>query len=1298
MNNEIKNTLFRFVSFRAPELTSDFEKNPGFITDKGKIEGVFLNAVINLGANTTKREALQNAANSFAPNAMKVDDIKNFNKEIYEFSKWLSKNRYKATEDEIIRKAEALTEINLDLKVLWNNLIYQVVTQNDFYAKELLMQFILANHVIEETKVGTHKERALAKVVLPKLLFVENTNNNIVAAKVASKGESTEVQFSNPILQSLEKQAVAQQNIDVLTSLQSELAVAEKAYRKEYQKAYNVEYDAYKVTIKPILDRYYAELETAKNSWCEVRDPNVVYNPEDPCQQVPTVSEPELPKFEFTYTDEMDIKFLSKYLSAQSLEAYKSIINPVDEDEDNGGEQLRVVLPASETTFSSTYNAISQLIDDNNNTYTQNTVSNGSTSLVVGGTTIVVPNTASPLQPFEYEIKTSRGSSFSVSTSRRLQIMVGIPEALWKITAVQYKMTRLDDSVVLKNSSVVKHYIGYDAMLNLSMTGITNDLKELSITFQFTNGQTASVVIQNFALASVYKGTIKFPVPTELEGDVDSPSGSTGTSAVSPELSFIPTGFGMKQIGIADYNKVEQTIHGYVEGEVAHIENIMAREFKEKSTRKLSRREVTDTTSSETEREELTDTSTVDRFEMQSEVAKVIASSKDFSAGINTDYKFKGGFHIGTSANFATNNSKEESTRQAVTNAKEITERALDRIVSKVKEERVVKVLEEFEENNTHGFDNRKGDQHVVGVYRWVDKVFKNQIVNYGKRLMFEFSIPEPARLHNLAMTSLIDENKAKALSKPQDPRTDTSYKLENYSQLTEDKLKYWAGVYNAEVKPMPKEFISVGESFSVMGGKMGTKLGHTESMSGNGKIKIPEGYNAISAFGQFSASSDNDLQGNILSLTIGNVTATDTSRFRQKVLKLNSTTISPAVSFESFINEVPVSYTLGNHVAGDITANVNCKLTAEAKLEWQMETFNAIISAYEEALQKYNEDLAIETANGVQVLGTNPGFYREIENIILRKNCISYMISNNLNAKNTFGKNFYKKNNTADSNLSFNNAMIDNTADLDNYAAFVKFIEQAFEWDIMSYYFYPFYWANRSNWVEMYQYDQTHDHVFKAFMQSGMARVVVTVRPGFEEAVRYYMQTGQIWNGGEVPVIGDELYMSIVDEMRKTEGEKVGLAWPTRVPTSMTILQAESIGLKVDKALPYNDDLTDFEFPDEVPQGSQIDFNYAQINGGTSSGTAKLFGKITGNQGIEAKILLKKIDGAIQDMTYCDAGGKWELNNLPVGKFELLLDANNDFPSNAYQVIEGSKQQVVELDNDQVIEINTTLAPAILD
>ena len=130
----------------------------------------------------------------------------------------------------------------------------------------------------------------------------------------------------------------------------------------------------------------------------------------------------------------------------------------------------------------------------------------------------------------------------------------------------------------------------------------------------------------------------------------------------------------------------------------------------------------------------------------------------------------------------------------------------------------------------------------------------------------------------------------------------------------------------------------------------------------------------------------------------------------------------------------------------------------------------------------------------------------------------------------------------------------------MDQYAALVKFIEQAFEWDIMSYTFYPFYWGDKTAWQNTYQ-AEVDDPLFRSFLQSGMARVIVTARPGFEEAVMHYMATGQVWNGGQVPVIGDDLYLSIVEEL-KNPTYYVEETWETRVPTTLTVIQNGSIGL----------------------------------------------------------------------------------------------------------------------------------------
>lgn len=287
--------------------------------------------------------------------------------------------------------------------------------------------------------------------------------------------------------------------------------------------------------------------------------------------------------------------------------------------------------------------------------------------------------------------------------------------------------------------------------------------------------------------------------------------------------------------------------------------------------------------------------------------------------------------------------------------------------------------------------------------------------------------------------------------------------------------------------------------------------------------------------------------------------------------------------------NKLGIALAGANVGALSVTMNITCTLTVEAHKKWQQECFQAIIEAYNVALKAYKEQLALEQNKAVEIKRTNPGFYRQIENIVLRKNCIAY-----LTRFNDMGKSFT-------SGKGIEDFAVQQNKELEAYASLAKFMEQAFEWDTISYNFYPSYWGDKGHWAELYTYEESDDPIFRSFMQSGMARVVATVRPGFEEAVQLYMSTGKIWNGGEIPVIGDELYLSLIDEVRQAETVKEGKAWITRIPTSLTILQAKSAGLEVEKALPCNcDDTADFEDPSQVPCSDAFVLNDNLIGGDT--------------------------------------------------------------------------------------------------
>lgn len=85
------------------------------------------------------------------------------------------------------------------------------------------------------------------------------------------------------------------------------------------------------------------------------------------------------------------------------------------------------------------------------------------------------------------------------------------------------------------------------------------------------------------------------------------------------------------------------------------------------------------------------------------------------------------------------------------------------------------------------------------------------------------------------------------------------------------------------------------------------------------------------------------------------------------------------------------------------------------------------------------------------------------------------------------------------------------------------------------------------------------------SFLRAGAARVVVPVRPGFEQAMALYLATGIIWNGSHVPQIGDPLYVSIIQELQEQQDAKPGGVpegepWEVRLPTTLVILQKDAM------------------------------------------------------------------------------------------------------------------------------------------
>lgn len=590
----------------------------------------------------------------------------------------------------------------------------------------------------------------------------------------------------------------------------------------------------------------------------------------------------------------------------------------------------------------------------------------------------------------------------------------------------------------------------------------------------------------------------------------------------------------IKPLGIADYRRVEQEICCYEPGEVAHIENVMRGEEKTRVTRQLKRVEETFTLSTEEERTEEKDTQTTDRFELEKETEKAVQEDIKFDIGVNVQAQY-GPVKITADTKFGYSNSTKESDKQASKYAKEVTDRALERVTKKVKEERVTKTINEFEETNTHKLSG--GDRHNVGLYRWVNKIYKAKVVNYGKRLMFEFMIPEPGAFHLWAMTNEEIE-KTIPVEKPVDPRSPSvvaaygvSGPLTNADSVTTSNYLLWGAIYGAKLEPPPLPEMTISKSYNREGMDDGKQFSDSK-----GDLKVPDGYEASSFYINWGFHQHGD---NWATVMVGRWSKTTP----------NNNAWSHTLDGED--DFVPFAI-MGKSTFYACNVEVRSMRREETLKAWKIKTFDAIVKAFDDRMSAYEVAFAEAKARaGVEIRGTNPLRNREIEMLELKKGALR-LLTECLDLSSTATTD-------ADPNDPCSVPQFDCCRAI-REGSYVQFLEQAFEWKLITYLFYPYFWGRRCNWKKIYQLDDI-DPLFLSFLQAGYAKVHVPVRPGYEAAVQRFLVDQVPWNGGSTPGVDSDMYLAIENEMKEPVGEidPEVEPWDITVPTTLTVLQCES-------------------------------------------------------------------------------------------------------------------------------------------
>ncbi len=616
----------------------------------------------------------------------------------------------------------------------------------------------------------------------------------------------------------------------------------------------------------------------------------------------------------------------------------------------------------------------------------------------------------------------------------------------------------------------------------------------------------------------------------------------------SPTFPIVPTQ--VQPIGVADLLVVKQHSLRYEAGEISTIENVLSGETKRHGLKHTLTLEKTSLQEEETTTETAKDLQTTERFSLRTEAQNALQENLSVQAGVAVSASY-GTLQLNTNASVAYANAKSSSNSTAIDRAKEVVNKASTKVIDRVRVQQTSRRTETFKDTDAHEYTNAATNPNVVGIYQWVNEVYRAQVFNYGKRLLFDVTVPEPAAFLIDAATVPAKTGSGAPVPKQPDDFTIQPGEL----SPTFGSPTYY-GTYAKQfgvvgIPAPPEDFITVSKAIAV------AKKEDTEQAS---DVTIPEGYKAIEAVVQAMYNHTGSKADSGLVVYVG------TAQYLLVAQAEDARTGNPrALNWHFETSFIPVAVHTWGAENYAVAVDIRCQITDSHLAAWKNKVYDAILQARQKLMDDYLDALARQQFDAPSLGplgGANPEQNRATERVELKKSCLAMLSGLDL--------------------LAFDGVQEDPPlpapppahlfprvdwpavtavpADVGGQARLIRFFEQAFEWPEMMYFFYPYFWGRKTTWYDRALLVNT-DPLFAQFLSAGAARVVIPVRPGFETLVNYFLMTGEVWGGGALPLVTDSAYLPITEEIREASGAPgnevpVGDAWEVRLPTTLIKLR----------------------------------------------------------------------------------------------------------------------------------------------
>lgn len=632
------------------------------------------------------------------------------------------------------------------------------------------------------------------------------------------------------------------------------------------------------------------------------------------------------------------------------------------------------------------------------------------------------------------------------------------------------------------------------------------------------------------------------------------------TSAVGPaamlDLGFtieegpkVPSTVGLvRPVGVGRLQITMQQLKRYEGGDLAHVENVLLSERKERTTRRLERIEDVFTQEEETTRAEERDLQTTQRSEIQSEVQSMLSESESFRIGGSISGGYGPFVQAEVSTGYETSSSSESSSRNAATYAQEIVEKASIKVSEKTRELRTITTIREFEETNLHEFNNINGADHISGMFQWLNRVYEAQVYDYGIRLFFDIMIPDPAAFYRQ-----VKHHTSQPKYNDYEP---VPFDIE-FTSLNETNYKEYGAAYGVPGLDLPPPFDVV--QYIALQGTAPEGSNRIELVD---SITLPPGYKPreynLRLYIDSDAEDGAQFHMDALSVQVGRHFETyPPEEFNpddfailpgQQRGYMVSGGVNPTGDADH-VGPLPVSI----FARGVNRVHATLELFSQdqtAKQGWQKSTWAKLRAGYETALSAHNARLAeLQSQEGVEIEGMNSLEARRIQEDELKRAAISMVTGQYFEHFSAI-----LQSGTMEARVDFDEAEAE--------GRYAKFFEECFEWEKMEFTYYPYYWAPRSTWVERI-IAKDPDPLFASFLKASFAKLRVAVRPDFEHVLLHFFETGVAWKGGDLPPITDQKHLGLLAEIRERRSEElhherfeVGEPFDIRLPTTLVRLR----------------------------------------------------------------------------------------------------------------------------------------------